>query len=176
MVCYVRIQFLWGDCLAVYRLISYIWNMKSEKSILGGSYYFFNGYPDYIVRDYDKLVLVEGLPAPILKMRRDNEDVIFIKKSSPEEMISECLKPNVPPMRCGKFLIPEFNEKIGFTIEHLLKLKPVFARMDDKHKYEKIIFNAYIKNNSFTLTKAQRDRAYREYKKCREEYAKTTDK
>ena len=149
--------------------------MNSEKSTLGGSGYFFSEYPDYVVHDYDKLVLVEGLPAPVLKMRRGNDDVIFVRKASPEEMLSQCLDPKVPAMRAGKFLIPEFNEKIGFTIEHLKRLEPVFNRMDEKHKYEKIIFDAYIKNNSFTLTDAQRDTAYQEYKKYRDEYTKKAE-
>ncbi len=72
-----------------------------------------------------------------------------------------------PAMQLGKFLVPEFNSEIGFTIEHLKQLEPLVEKLDDKHKYEKIIYDAYIENNKFELTKAQRDEAYLEYKKAR---------
>jgi hypothetical protein len=40
-------------------------------------------------------------------------------------------------------------------------------KLNDKHKYEEIIYNSYIKNSSFTLTDTQRDRAYKSYKESR---------
>ena len=86
---------------------------------------------------------------------------------SPEEFISYALNKG-PTMQIGKFLIPEFNNEIGFTIEHLKQLVPLIEKLDDKHKYEKIIFDSYIENNSFTLTEEQRLKAYEEYKKYRE--------
>jgi hypothetical protein len=70
-------------------------------------------------------------------------------------------------MVLGKFLIPEFNEKIGFTIEDLPRMKPLIEKLDDKHKYEELIFNSYIKNNAFTLTSRQREQAYKSYKESR---------
>ena len=39
--------------------------------------------------------------------------------------------------------------------------------MDDKHKYEKLIYDAYLKNNDFVLTDEQRIDAFNEYKKER---------
>ena len=65
------------------------------------------------------------------------------------------------------FLIPEFNKQISFTIEDLPKIKPLIDNLDEKHKYEEIIYNAYIENKSFTLTEEQRDAAYRRYKEAR---------
>ena len=70
-------------------------------------------------------------------------------------------------MKAGKFLIPEFNEFIGFTIEDLKSILHVFENMDDKHSYEKIIANAYIENGGFFLKDRQRYNAYLEYKKKR---------
>jgi hypothetical protein len=57
-------------------------------------------------------------------------------------------------MVIGKFLIPEFNELINFTIDDLPRLEPLLNRLDDKHKYEKIIYDSYIENNAFVLTDA----------------------
>ena len=70
-------------------------------------------------------------------------------------------------MVVGKFLIPEFNKKIGFTIDDLPKIKPLIDRLDEKHIYEKIIYESYLENNSFTLTEDQRLKAYKKYKETR---------
>lgn len=67
-------------------------------------------------------------------------------------------------MQLGKFLIPTFIEAIGFTIEDLKKLQPLADNLDDKHKYEKVIYDSYIQNNDFTLTDEQLQKAYLEYK------------
>ena len=66
-----------------------------------------------------------------------------------------------------KFLTPEFNEAIGFTIKDLPKVKPLIDKLDEKHLYAKIIYEAYLENGSFTLTQEQRDKAYEEYKRLR---------
>ena len=70
-------------------------------------------------------------------------------------------------MKAGKFLIPEFNEYINFTIDDLKSICYIFNEMDSKHSYEKIIADAYIENNGFFLTDEQRDMEYKEYKKTR---------
>ena len=43
----------------------------------------------------------------------------------------------------------------------------MFDRLDDKHKYERLIYESYINNNSFTLTEKQLQEAYDEYRKYR---------
>lgn len=67
-------------------------------------------------------------------------------------------------MQLGKFLVPTFIEAIGFTIDDLKKLQPLLDNLDDKHKYEKVIYNTYIQNNDFTLTDEQLQKAYLKYK------------
>ena len=85
---------------------------------------------------------------------------------APEEFIEYAL--NSPlPMEAGKFLVPEVAEYLGFTIEHLKQLEPVFNSMDEKHDYERIIFRAYIENGAFILTDEQRDEAFQAYKQRR---------
>jgi len=78
-----------------------------NKSIIIGSYYFFNKFKDYKVHDIDKLVICDNLPVPTLNLRRNNEDIFFIKKCSKEKLFRDHLvKEN--PLKAGKFLIPEF--------------------------------------------------------------------
>jgi len=72
------------------------------------------------------------------------------------------------PMEIGKFLVPEVAKYLGFTIEHLKKLKPIVDSLDKNHRYEKIIYESYIENSDFILTEEQRRAAFDEYKKERE--------
>ena len=53
------------------------------------------------------------------------------------------------------------------TLEDLKPFEEIFNNMDEKHQYEKIIYDAYVTNNDFTLTKEQRDKAYESYKQTR---------
>ena len=87
---------------------------------------------------------------------------------TPEEYISYTLSKG-PAMQVGKFLIPEFCREVEFTIEHLKQLEPVFERLDSKHAYEKVIYNAYVENNSFVLNNEQLEDAYLSYKSARGE-------
>ena len=66
-------------------------------------------------------------------------------------------------MVIGKFLIPEFCKEINFTIEDLSKLSPLIEILDEKHDYERIIFESYLNNKAFVLTREQRDAAYASY-------------
>ena len=70
-------------------------------------------------------------------------------------------------MAIGKYLVPEFCAEIGFTIEDLPKVSSLLDRLDDKHKYEKILYDCYIENGSFALTNEQRQRAFKSYKESR---------
>lgn len=70
-------------------------------------------------------------------------------------------------MVIGKFLVPEFCKEIGFTVSDLERLRPLIAKLDDKHKYEEVIFNSYLQNGDFILTSEQRDAAYLMYRESR---------
>ena len=83
-----------------------------------------------------------------------------------KRFIDTTLRRNIP-MEIGKFLVPEFNKEIGFTIEHLKQLEPLVNKLNDDHKYEKIIYDAYLSNNDFYLTDEQLQDAYNEYLKYR---------
>ena len=78
-----------------------------------------------------------------------------------DELIDVTLFRNFP-MEIGKFLVPEFIKEFKLSIDDLKKLEPIVAKLDDKHKYEEVIYNAYLENNDFVLTdEKQRLHPYR---------------
>ena len=139
---------------------------------IGSSCFFKEHYPDYVEKDLDELQIMDsfvpGTNVLNLKDKGTGKDVFFWRNMDKDGFINDCLESKVP-MRAGKFLIKEFAEYIDLTINDLRKLDSSFKTIDDKHTYEKIIYEAYLKNNGFYLTDEQRDRAYKEYKRKRPE-------
>ena len=90
-----------------------------------------------------------------------------------EEFIQDVRDSGVS-MRAGKFLVPEFAEFIGLTIEDLKSMSDLFRHFDLFHQYEEVIYDFYIENNGFFLTDEQREIAYNKYreykKKCSYDY------
>ena len=135
--------------------------------ILMGSNYFFSQYKDFKPIDIDKIDIVDTSDFKEKRIiRGQGKDYIFLKRKPKEQLIQDALNSNLA-MVVGKFLIPEFNKQIGFTIEDLPKVQPLIDRLDDKHLYEKIIYDAYLENKEFILTQEQRDAAYTSYKESR---------
>lgn len=143
--------------------------MKPIKQFIIGSKYFFDTYSDYVAKDIDELCIMDTFSPKetnVLNMKIKGKDVFFYRNMNKNGFIKDTIESNVP-MRVGKFLIPEFCEFIGFTVDDLKTFDAIFNKMDDKHKYEKIIYESYLENNDFTLTDEQRLKAYNEYKKGR---------
>lgn len=138
------------------------------KKFYMGSNYFFNSFPDYVRKDIDILCIVNNyiFNSNNVRFKLGDEDIFLFKNQSKEEFIKQTLKDDVP-MKVGKFLIPEFNNYLNFTIEDLKKLEGLFNNLDDQHKYEKIIYDSYLKNNDFTLNENQLEESFKEYKKYR---------
>lgn len=132
-----------------------------------GSLYFFNEYPDFTPSDTDEVEFEENpkLYKNVMQFRKTDKTRCLFKwrKMTPEEFVEYTLNTKLP-MELGKFLVPEVVDYLGFTIAHLKALAPIAEKLDDKHSYEKIIYDSYIENNGFYLTQEQRDRAYAEYK------------
>lgn len=133
-----------------------------------GSQYFFSCYDDFTSKDIDEIQIIETNKFSHMRQLTGQGKCLFqLKKySSFEEYINWDVRSNLG-MVIGKYLIPEFCNEIGFTIEDLPKVKSLINKLDDKHKYEEIIYNSYIENGSFTLTDEQREKAYKSYKKNR---------
>jgi hypothetical protein len=135
--------------------------------ILVGSRYFFSAMEGFASKDTD-YVLIEDNPKDYNYVKQLSGTFCLFKwkRMSPADYIAYALS-NGPAMQVGKFLVPEFCSEIRFSIDDLKQLSPLFDRLDDAHKYEKIIYDAYISNDSFILTDSQRKTAYEEYKKYR---------
>lgn len=138
------------------------------SKIVVGSKCFFDGIEDFTPHDDDYLELVDNPEDFKYKKIYHGKFCLFKwKRMSADEYIDYMLNISTLPMEVGKFLVPEFVKEIGFTIEDLKKLEPIINNIDEKHNYEKIIFNSYIENNDFVLTEEQKLKAYNEYKKYR---------
>ena len=136
--------------------------------ILVGSQSFFNNIEGFIPKDVDYIELVDN-PSEFkyfCQITGKNKCIFRWKRMNVNEFINIHLKFNIP-MSVGKFLVPEFAKEINLTITDLKKLTPLIEKLDDKHLYEKIIFNSYIENNGFYLTNEQLMESYNEYKKYR---------
>lgn len=132
-----------------------------------GSNYFFSSYDDFNSTDIDKIDIIETNEFKEKRViRGQGKDYFYLKKKPKDELIKDALNSDLA-MVVGKFLIPEFNKKIGFTLEDLPKIQPLIDRLDEKHMYEKIIYEAYLENKEFILTQKQRDAAYASYKESR---------
>ena len=136
-----------------------------SRKILVGSSVFFNEIEGFQSKDRDYVILDEN-PVGYDFVRQTtlrNKCFFEWKRMSPEQFVEYSLCKG-PAMQIGKFLVPEFVQEIGFTIEHLKKLKPLIEKLDGRHKYEKVIYNAYIENGAFNLTAEQLSKAYEQYK------------
>ena len=131
-----------------------------------GSQVFFKGYPDYISHDAD---FVEFQDNPTFykifaNAKEKYNDIFYYKTMSKDEFIKYELEHcKTTPMAAGKFLVPELAEYIGFTIEDLKLFQFAFDNIDEKHKYEQIIYKSYIENDGFILNEEQRNEAYKLY-------------
>ena len=143
--------------------------MKILKKIKCGSSIFFSKFDDYKLKDIDWMIFADKLPGdkPMWRVKIKDDDLMMFKHGTTKQQHIDMVFDTGVSLKIGKFLIPEFNEYIGFTIDELNQFSELIEQLDDKHKYEKIIYNAYIENASFTLTDEQLNKAYEEYKKYR---------
>lgn len=140
------------------------------RKILVGSQYFFSCYPDFKTDDIDEVEIIETDKFKNLRQLTGQGKCLFQLKKQPtkDRYIDYALLSEVG-LVLGKFLVPEFCQEIGLTVDDLIKLKPLVSKLDTKHKYEEIIFDSYIENGAFSLTDAQREAAYKSYRESRGE-------
>ena len=132
--------------------------------MLVGSNVFFKDIEGFTSKDTDILEFVDN-PTDFKNVRQfkfPDKCVFQWRKMPINELIDITLSRNFP-MEIGKFLVPEFIKEFKLSIDDLKKLEPIVAKLDDKHKYEEVIYNAYIENNDFILTDKQRQNAFKTY-------------
>ena len=139
---------------------------EPKKRFRVGSTYFFGDQGT----DIDEVEFEDEprLYRNVLQFRAKDKSRCLYKwrRMSADEFVDYTLNTQLP-MEIGKFLVPEVCEYLGITIEHLRRLRPVAERLDPRHQYEKIIYDAYIENGAFYLTDEQRRAAFEEYKRTR---------
>lgn len=143
--------------------------MNIIKKFKIGSNAFFDSFDDFKSKDNDVLCIMNDWLVDntnVLKTKINNDDVFYFKNMTLQQFIDDTLNCDTP-MRVGKFLVPEFAQHLNMTIDDLKILEPLFDKLDDNHKYEKIIYDSYIENNGFYMTKIQLQKAYDEYKRYR---------
>jgi len=143
--------------------------MKSIASFTIGSDYFFLGLTGFRPKDHDTLHIMDKwkLESNICRLKIGCRDAVLCRNMTKEEFVKDVFASNVP-MKAGKFLVKEFNDYIGFSIEDLVSIAYIFDNIDPKHSYEKMICGFYLDNGSFMLTDEQRLEAFEEYKNARE--------
>lgn len=133
-----------------------------------GSSYFFSCYEDFVPHDIDEIEIVETSEFQHKRQITGKGRCLFQLKR--KDTFQEYLDWDVETklgMAVGKWLVPEFCAEVGFTVEDLPKLRELVEYLDPRHMYERIIYDAYIINNSFTLTDEQRLAAYNSYRTSR---------
>ena len=132
--------------------------------MLVGSNVFFKDIEGFTSKDIDILEFVDN-PTDFKNVRQfkfPDKCVFQWRKMPINELIDITLSRNFP-MEIGKFLVPEFIKEFKLSIDDLKRLKPIITKLDDKHKYDEVIYNAYIENNDFILTDKQRQDAFETY-------------
>lgn len=142
--------------------------MRDLKKFLVGSRAFFSSIPEFAQcnADMDYLILMDHCPFIQRSESYAGKCFFYMKRLSKDKLIDHLLKTAIPRKVC-MVLCPEVATELDFTIDDLKQLAPVFDKVDSKHTYLKVIYDAYISNNSFTLTDEQREAAFLEYKKAR---------
>lgn len=140
-------------------------NAKVIHKFIVGSSAFFKNIQGFKPKDLDVLFILD---CPIFgynvsRIRKDNNDKFMLYNSGKDKLIETIND----PLQVGKFLVPDFVNYIKLEIDDLEKLNHWFDKLDEKHKYEKIIYDAYIQNNAFYLTDDQLLKAYNIYMKYR---------
>lgn len=136
--------------------------------MLVGSNVFFKDIEGFTSKDIDILEFVDN-PTDFKNVRQfkfPNKCVFQWRKMPIDELIDITVSRNFP-MELGKFLVPEFIKEFKLSIDDLKRLEPIICKLDDKHKYEEVIYNSYIENNAFYLTDKQLKNAYEIYLKYR---------
>ena len=142
--------------------------MDTNKRFLVGSRAFFSGLDGFTPKDYDYLTFVEkGNGFEKYCQYTDGRCCYFVWVARPKDDLIQVALTSGPAMQVGKFLVPEVAEALGLTIQDLEKLQPLIDSLEPKHAYERVIYEAYLANDAFTLTEEQRSLAFAAYKAAR---------
>lgn len=139
------------------------------KRMIVGSRAFFSGMEGFKSKDSDYLELVEN--PTTFKWRREQSlrgTCTFQFKHEPVGQMVQRTLDCGEALLVGKFLVPEVAQAIGATVADILPLEPLLSKLDDRHQYVAVIFEAAKQNGCFELTNEQRAAAYEVYRQARQ--------
>lgn len=136
----------------------------TQKRILVGSRVFFACMNGFHSKDTDYLILVSE--PKHFNWRRETSMrgicTFEYKQEAARNMIARTIEQG-DALLLGKFLVPEVLQAIDASMEDIKPLEALLPKLDEKHKYQSVIFEAYMTNKAFTLTNEQRTEAYNQY-------------
>ena len=142
--------------------------METTTKIEVGSRAFFGGIADFASKDHDYVVLVDQPQG--FNYRREcslrGVDTFEYKRMSAADFVAKTLE-YADALAVGEFLVKGFADAIGLTIEQLQQLQPLVEKLDEKHQYERIIFDAIISAGSWDLSDETLQAAYLSYTESR---------
>lgn len=140
-----------------------------NERILVGSRAFFSGIDGFQSKDRDYLELVENPTEFEWRQELSLRGVCTFRyrKETPAEMVRRTLDSG-DALLVGKFLVPEVAQAIGATVADILPLETLLPKLDEKHKYVAVIFEAVKRNGSFEMTDEQRAAVYEAYRQARQ--------
>ena len=143
--------------------------METENTkIEVGSRAFFSGIADFASKDHDYVVLIDNPQG--FNYRREcslrGVDTFEYKRMSAADFVTKTLE-YADALAVGKFMVKGFADAIGLTIEQLQQLHLLVEKLDEKHQYEKIIYNYIIDNNTWDIDDITIKAAYDSYKNSR---------
>lgn len=143
-----------------------------DRHIIIGSRAFFEGMPEFTSKDTNTLVWVAD-PKGFTNYRQTSisgQHIIEWRAMPKDDLLAHAMRDKANGLEFGKFIVTEFTELIGLTIDDLKRLRDYYVKkIDDKQRYQLSICDAYIANNAFTLTDEQREEAYAIYLQARKD-------
>lgn len=139
--------------------------MEIVKKFKMGSSVFFESFDGFKSKDTDWLCLVKNYIGgnKAMRMNIKGDDIVMYRHDFTKgDFINEALSSGIS-LKLGKFLVKEFIDYFDVTIDDLKSLEGLISKLDGLHHYEKIIYDAYISNGKFELSKSQLDEAYADY-------------
>lgn len=134
------------------------------KQIEIGSGVFFSKFPDYTPGVSNMLYIDDDPDYEYETNYMENGVHVLRWRNLPKDQLIAYHKDCYKGRYIGKFLVPEYIEYVGITLDDLKELHHLVNFLDERHIYEKLIYDFYIENNGFFLTDKQLEEVYEEYK------------
>lgn len=132
--------------------------------ILVGSRAFFSDIDGFKSKDRDYVEFVENPHDYKYRKEYSMRGIcnFLYKKQDVKSLVEKTIESG-DALAVGKFLVPEVARELNAGVQDILPLEPLLDKLDKKHQYERVIFDAIKENGSFEITEEQRKKAYEVY-------------